>query len=322
VRLHLTRVRGGQQLELIGSVLVMHPTKVYVVGLGRMGLPIATNIRRGGFAVTGVDPRPEAEGWAGHADLRWRRTLVEGAAEADVVVSMLPSSDLTLEEGRAGLPLMRPGSSWIDMGSNGPQVAAAMAALADGTGVRLLEAPVGGGPAEAEHGRLQLYVGGDCDVLDASRDVLTLLADPGGIHYIGPAGHGYLAKLLANLLWFSQAVSTTEALLLAARAGLDLDRLHDAWRSSAIGGRFVDRDVTALLAGDYRMTFGLRGCVDELDLVEDLATESRSPFELSAVVARTYRDALTAFGEVDGELLVAKLLENRAGDVLHHHRRA
>ncbi len=279
------------------------------------------NLARAGFEVTGVDPRPSTRAAAEAAGMAWRPAFDESPAEMDLVISMLPSTAVTLEAARSLMATMPGGSTWLDMGSNPPALSEPMAELAMAAGIGLLEAPVGGGPTEAEQAALQLYVGGDADLVAALRPVLSALADPAKIHHIGPLGHGYLAKLLVNLVWFGQAVAVTEALLLGARAGLDLHRLNDALPSSAIGGAFVEHAVPALLRGDYLTTFGLAGCVDELDALVDLARRLESPFELSALVADTYRQTLQAFGPVDGELLPAALLERRAGLVLHERPR-
>jgi 3-hydroxyisobutyrate dehydrogenase len=289
-------------------------TSIHVsfAGLGRMGLPMCTNLVRHGFEVAGVDPDQGARLRAEAAGIRCAASLLSVAPDSDVVVSMLSSSELTLEVARAALPLMRAGATWIDMGSNDPALGEQLAALAAPPGVRVLEAPVGGGPVEAERGTLQLFVGGETSTLEAGRPVLAAMADPRRIHHVGRAGHGYLAKLLVNQLWFSQVVATTEALLLAARAGLDLSRLYDALSDSAVGGHFVDRDVAALLRGDYLATFGLGDCLEELEVVGRIAARLGTPYELSSVVLDTYRQALDTFGPVNGELLAAALLEQRA----------
>lgn len=282
---------------------------------------MSSNLARAGFQVTGVDPRPTTRGPAEAVGIAWRPGLADIPGDTDVVISMLPTTPVTLDVARSLLPTMPVGSTWVDMGSNPPALSEPMAELAIRAGIGLLEAPVGGGPAEAGLAALQLYVGGDADLVTTHRPVFAALADPAKIHHIGPLGHGYLAKLLVNLVWFGQAVAVTEALLLARQAGLDLHRLNDALPSSAIGGAFVDHAVPALLRGDYLTSFGVAGCVDELDALVEIAGRLESPFELSTLVADTYRQTLQAFGPVDGELLAAALLERRAGVVLHERSR-
>lgn len=82
------------------------------------------------------------------------------------------------------------------------------------------------------------------------------------------------------------------------------------------GSVFIDQHLDALLAGDYLGSFGTNRVVEELDTLTDLAGETGTPFELSSLVARMHRQALARFGPVDGELLAARLLEERAGTTL------
>jgi 3-hydroxyisobutyrate dehydrogenase len=297
----------------------MKPRRICFFGLGRMGLPMSANLARAGFEVTGVDPRPATRSAAHAAGLRWRSYLGEVPDGTKLAISMLPSTAVTLEVARSAIPAMPEGSTWVDMGSNPPALSEPLSELARSAGVDLLEAPVGGGPVEAARAGLQLFVGGDAELVAAHEPVFRALADPAKIHHVGPLGHGYLAKLLVNLVWFGQTVAVTEALLLAGRAGLDLTRVTGALPSSAVRGAYVDYAVPALLRGDYLTSYGLAGCVDELDALVELASRLDSPFELSTLVAETYRQALDVFGPVDGELMPAAFLERRAGLVLHEH---
>ena len=168
---------------------------------------------------------------------------------------------------------------------------------------------MGGGAAAAASGRLRFYAGGTA--VERARSLLEVL---GTVDHIGPGlGDGQTAKLLANLLWFGQVVAVTEALLLGQVLGLSPAVLRSQLASSAGGSVFIDEYLDRLLDGDYLETFGIDRCVEELDTLVSLARSAEVPFELSSTVARLHREALERFGVVDGELLGAKLLEERAG---------
>jgi 3-hydroxyisobutyrate dehydrogenase len=199
------------------------------------------------------------------------------------------------------------------MTSTDPAAGRELAAAGHGRGVRVLEAPVGGGVPAAVAGTLQLFVGGDAALLEQHRALLQVLADPARITHVGGTGAGYTAKLLVNLLWFGQAMATAEALLLGRRAGIDLDVLRGAFAGSAAASHFITDDLSALFAGDYLASFGLDRCCEELAAVTALARESRVPFELSEHVERIYRRALDRYGPADGELLPVAMLEEQAG---------
>jgi 3-hydroxyisobutyrate dehydrogenase-like beta-hydroxyacid dehydrogenase len=170
-------------------------------------------------------------------------------------------------------------------------------------------------PAATEE-RLRFFVGGAADHVAR---VEPLLAALGSIDHVGEwVGAGHAAKLLANLLWFGQVAAVAEVLLLGQSLGIEPVRLRDSLATSAGGSRFIDDYVDSLLEGDYLEHFGLDRVVEELEILEALAVDADVPFELSATVTRLHREALARFGAVDGELLVAKLLEERAGRTLRH----
>jgi 3-hydroxyisobutyrate dehydrogenase len=290
-----------------------------------MGLPMCANLVRAGYEVTAGDARAERESAVTGCGARWQGTTAGVAAEADVLITVLPGPAEVYQvmAGSGGaLAALPPAATWIDMTSSSPTMGQVLLAPAQARGISVLEAPVGGGVSEAEAGTLQLFVGGDSAVVERHRTVLEALADPRRITHIGGHGAGYLAKLLVNLLWFGQAIATAEALLLARRAGLDLDVLRQALASSAASSAFIRDHLGALLAGDYLTSFGLDRCCEELAAVTALGREHDVPFELSALVERIYQSALDRYGPADGELLAVALLEEQAGIRLRHGPRA
>jgi 3-hydroxyisobutyrate dehydrogenase len=281
-----------------------------------MGMPMCANLVQAGYTVTAGDVRPGRETEVTACGARWAGEAAEAAAGADVLITMLPGTQELTEVmlGPGGvLAVLPPEATWIDMTSTDPKAGRELAAAAHGRGVRVLEAPVGGGVPAAVAGTLQLFVGGDAVLLEQHRALLQVLADPARITHVGGTGTGYTAKLLVNLLWFGQAVATAEALLLGRRAGIDLDVLRSAFAGSAAASHFITHDLSALFQGDYLTSFGLDRCCEELAAVTALARENRMPFELSEHVERVYRLALDRYGPVDGELLAVAMLEEQAG---------
>jgi 3-hydroxyisobutyrate dehydrogenase len=130
---------------------------------------------------------------------------------------------------------------------------------------------------------------------------------------VGPAGSGYAVKLLVNMLWFGQAIAHGEALTLAARMGLDPETVRLAVQQSAAASRFGERDAPALLRGDDLTSFSLARCCEQLGAVLALGEALGVPLELGAQVAALHEQALAHFGDVNGELLAARLVAQRAG---------
>lgn len=276
-----------------------------------MGLPMCVRLAERGFAVSATDLRDELRSSVARAGARWASTAAEVAARSETLITMLPGpGEVSAIVGEA-LEALSPGSTWIDMSSATPATAAEIARTAAGTAVRILDAPVGGGPPQARDGRLLAFVGGHGDDLQAQREVLDTLAER--LLHVGPAGSGYAVKLLVNLLWFGQAVASAEALTLAIRAGLNPETVRLAVQESAAASRFMERDASALLAGDDLNSFSLARCHEELEGVLTLGLQLDVPLALAERVSELYQQALERYGDVDGELLGARLVAERAG---------
>ena len=283
---------------------------VGVIGVGRMGLPVCARLAGAGLRVVAADLEPEREQHVRAAGASWDADTERLARQAAVLITVLPGSSELVEAMGIALRTLQPGATWIDLTSAAPAAGAELVARAHGRGIECLDAPVGGGVEAAAAGALQLFVGGRREVIERHRAVLELL---GRVEHVGDHGAGYTTKLLVNLLWFGQAVAVGEALLLARRAGIDLEVLRSALGRSAAASEFVRGDLGALLGGDYLESFGIDRCCEELATVVALAGELAVPFDLSAAVERTYRAALARYGPIDGELLAVALLEERAG---------
>ncbi|HEV7742301.1 MAG TPA: NAD(P)-binding domain-containing protein [Pseudolysinimonas sp.] len=279
------------------------PLRVGVLGLGRMGRPIARRLSTE-FAVTTFDP---AHGGGSAAEV---------AATSDVLVTVLPGPPEARSALPALFPVMPAGSLWLDLTSNDPRVVDELVDAATGSGVRSAAAPMAGGPADAESGELRFFVAAALE----DRFTVGRILEPLGRPFEPDAGErpsdAHLVKLLANGLWFGQVVAVTEALLAGKKHGLDPELLRTLLAGSAAGSVFLDRDAPLLLAGDDMPEFGIDRVVEELDGLQAIAEQSGAPHSILSVVADLNRQALAEFGPVGGELLAARLLERRAGGEL------
>lgn len=284
-------------------------TRVGVVGAGRMGLPIIARLVRAGYSVTAADHDPRS---AARARLAGARTLPVSmvATTRDVLPGPQECRHALLDE--HALDALSPGSTWIDLTSNTPDAAAPVRARAYARHLSVLDAPMGGGPDDARAGRLQLYVGGAAAELTRHRPLLATFADPGRIDHVGAHGSGYLAKLLANVMWCGQALLTTEALLLADKVGVEPRRLRAAWTNGAARSAFLDHDALAFLDGDRMPVFGLDRLCAQIATVNALFEAHDVPSDLSRLVQAIHERALRLYGPVDGELLGCAYLQRQA----------
>ncbi|MFF1520512.1 NAD(P)-dependent oxidoreductase [Streptomyces sp. NPDC058305] len=288
---------------------------VCLIGVGRMGEHICSRLVRAGYRVRAYDVDPERRAAVLASEAQLAVSADHAAVGADVLLTVLPGpAEVTEAVNDQVLKALAPDATWIDMSSNTQTDAEPLRRRAASHGVSVLDAPMGGSPADAAAGRLRLFVGGEDAVLARHQPLLSAVATR--ITHVGGHGAGYTAKLLVNLLWFGQAVATAEVLLLAQRAGVDVNVMTETLALSPASSAFIRNDLPSLLVGDYLASFGLDHIHDQLAAVTTFAEQLGTPHSLAAAVRQVYEDALTRYGPVDGELLAVALLEEQAGMLL------
>jgi len=285
--------------------------RVGFIGLGRMGMPMCARLVECGHAATVFDLRPELESAAGRLGAQWAASAAAAVEDAHVVITMLPGAREVARVIDEVVSQMPPTSTWIDMSTASLPITIARATAAAPRGLRLLDAPVGGGPDAAREGRLIAFVGGTPADLDTQRGVLDSLADR--VIHVGAGGAGYTVKLLVNLLWCGQAIMSTEALALAQHAGVTPEALCEAVGHSAAASGFMTNDAAALLAGDDLSSYSLARICEQMATVLRLGADLAVPLELGTLVSDLHHRALAHYGDVDGELLGARLVAERTG---------
>ncbi len=275
-----------------------------------MGLPICARLAENGFAVVATDVRREAQAAVLDTGAEWVDGVAEVGERCHVAITVLPGPAAVTAVRDALIGALAPGSTWIDMSTATPGIAGEIAEVARRRRIRTLDAPMAGGPVQAREGRLVAFVGASLEDLDSQREVLAAVA--GAIVHVGAVGSGYAVKLLVNLLWFGQAIASAEVLALAVRAGLNPETVRQAAQQSAAASRFMEHDAPALMRGEDLTSFSLAGCVEELSNVLTLGSELGVPLALGERVSQLYAEALEHYGNIDGELLGARLVAERA----------
>ena len=204
---------------------------VGVIGLGKMGLPIARNLLERGFAVTGFrrSGSPELVVAGG----TFADSPAEVAAAADVLLSIVPDAAAVEEviRGPHGtLHGLRPGTIHIEMSTIDITRKAALRDVVRDAGGDLLDCPISGSPGMVAPRLATTFVSGDPDSVDAVRAVLDAISGPWA--WVGAFGAGASMKYVANLLIGIHTVAAAEAILLAGRLGLDLELVQQTLDSS------------------------------------------------------------------------------------------
>jgi 3-hydroxyisobutyrate dehydrogenase len=227
--------------------------RIAFLGLGRMGLGMATRLREAGHDLVVWNRTPGRAERLLDGGARSAPTPAEAAADADAVVAML-SDDVasrsvwTGADGvLAGGP--RPGTLAVECSTLSHDWVLELADAARGAGLRYLDAPVTGLPEAAAAGRLTLLVGAAAADLAAARPVLAPLADQ--IIHFGPVGAGTAYKLIVNLMGAVQIAGAAEGLALAERAGLDLDQVASALAGGQAASPQVVRNSRRMADADH-----------------------------------------------------------------------
>jgi 3-hydroxyisobutyrate dehydrogenase len=278
------------------------------IGLGNLGASCAACLVRGGFDVTVFDLNPSlAERLVADG-----ATLAPGvealAASVDHVVTCLPSPAVSERVLHQILPHMQPGATWIEMSTLGRDDVLALAEIAAGAGVRMLELPVTGGVHLAARGEITMLPGGDADLVELHRKALEAMGDR--IFHMGPLGSSSIIKVITNMLAFIHLKACGEALMLARRGGLDLGQAWQAIRASS-GNSFVHETEGALiLNGSYDIAFSVDLALKDLGFALDFGREFGVPLDLASITNQTYVAAKAAYGGDAQSPMIARLLED------------
>ncbi len=209
-------------------------TSIAFVGLGNMGLPMATNLVRAGYRVHGYDVHGASLAAAVERGVAAAESAAQAASRAEVVITMVPNSP-DVEAAYLGpggvLEGARAGALAIDMSTIDPATTRKVGARLAAAGVRMLDAPVSGGVPGAVAATLTIMVGGDAATVAEARPILAAMGR--NVVHVGPLGSGEVAKICNNLLAGVSMIATAEAFTLGIRAGVDPKILHDVIRTSS-----------------------------------------------------------------------------------------
>ncbi len=288
--------------------------RICFVGTGNMGNPMAANLIKAGYPVAVFDlVRDKAENLL-KLGASWATGPAAGAAAAEVVITSLPGPRQVREVmlGEAGiLAAVQPGTTVIDTSTSAVDLVRELEAAAGKRDVHFLEAPVTNAVDFAALGQLSIFVGGDKACYEKHLPIFKTLGEK--IFHVGVAGNGATIKLATNLLWFVSAAAIGEGLMLGAKAGIPLDTVWEAIKSSAGNSWVAEHDVSSIFAGHYDPSFSLELCCKDLTLINEVAQAQGHTLTMGSFVKKLFEEAMATYGAAAGELHVARLLEERAG---------
>ena len=237
----------------------MDSRKIAFLGLGVMGAPMAGHLARAGHTVT-VYNRTAAKAvqWVEKHGGKSAATPAAAAAGADIVLMCVGNDDdvRAVALGPDGaLAAMKRGTTLVDHTTASATVAREVHAAAMARGVRFLDAPVSGGQAGAENGKLTIMVGGDAEAFATAEPILAVYAR--AVTLMGDAGSGQLTKMVNQICIAGLVQALSEGISFAAKAGLDVERVLDVIGKGAAQSWQMDNRGKTMAADQFNFGFAV-----------------------------------------------------------------
>lgn len=279
-------------------------TSVGWIGVGAMGLPMCTNLVRGGVQVVAFDRMPERLALAAHAGVK-PATTVGGVAQAANVVFSMVFDDAALEgvvaELVEGPSAMTPGGVFIDMSTVSPDASSRVAQQLAQHGIRYLRAPVSGSVPLAQAATITVLASGERADYESVRSLLALLSREQ--RYVGTGEAARVVKLAINLMVATSTALIGEALALGERQGVSRDVMVDALNASIVGSRHYEARAASMKSRTYNSNGPVHLIAKDMGLATRIAQNCGLHLAFTETVQH-YLQQLLASGQGDTEVTV------------------
>ncbi|WP_372800637.1 3-hydroxyisobutyrate dehydrogenase [Paracoccus seriniphilus] len=263
--------------------------KIGFIGLGNMGAPMAANLAKAGHEVAGFDTAAPAPDGVRAVD-----SAAGAAADADVVISMLPNGQILRAVADQVIPAMREGAVFCDCSTVDVASARAVAEQALAAGLGALDAPVSGGIGGAQAGTLTFMVGGRQQDFDIVAPLLDIMGQKAVL--CGEAGAGQSAKICNNMILGVTMLATCEAFALADKLGLDRQKMFDVVSTSSGASWSINSYCPAPGVGpqspadnDYKPGFAAELMLKDLRLAQAAAEDVDADTPMGALATEQYK---------------------------------
>jgi 3-hydroxyisobutyrate dehydrogenase len=282
---------------------------VAFLGLGVMGYPMAGWLRRKGHEVTVYNrTRAKATRWSEEYGGRVAATPA-AAADADIVFSCVgddPDVRAVVLGTDGVLGAMRRGAIFVDHTTASAGVAREIAAAGRERGVHCFDAPVSGGQAGAEQGKLTVMVGGEPEPFAVVEPVIRCYAH--NVRLLGPTGSGQLTKMVNQIAIAGAVQGLSEALNFARRAGLDVAAVVDVIGKGAAQSWQMDNRWKTMSEGQFDFGFAVEWMRKDLRICLNEARFNGAELPVAALVDQFYADVVGMGGKRwDTSSLIARL---------------
>jgi 3-hydroxyisobutyrate dehydrogenase-like beta-hydroxyacid dehydrogenase len=272
----------------------METRKLAFLGLGVMGFPMAGHLARAGHPVTVYNrTASRAEKWLASmapAQKSSSAPTPAAAAAGASIVMMCVGNDEDVRAVALGpdgaVAAMQPGTILVDHTTASATVAREVHRAAAARGIGFLDAPVSGGQAGAENGKLTIMVGGDADTYAAAEPVLATYAK--AVTLMGGPGSGQLTKMVNQICIAGLVQALSEGINFAARAGLDVERVLDVIGKGAAQSWQMDNRGKTMAADQFNFGFAVDWMRKDLSMCLGEARTNGAALPVTALVDQFY----------------------------------
>jgi 3-hydroxyisobutyrate dehydrogenase len=287
--------------------------KIGFIGIGLMGKGMSLNLVKAGYPVTVWNRTESKTKPVVESGAMLAKSPKEVAEKSDVVISIVTGSDdvkevLLGEEG--AIHGAKKGDIFIDMSTISPIATLEIAEKLSEKGAEMLDAPVSGGVIGANNGTLSIMVGGKEQVFNTCKPILEKMGST--ITYIGGNGDGQVCKAVNQILVGVTMLGVAEALVFAAKAGVNVGKVHQAVAGGAAGSWQLSNNGARVLKGDMSPGFKIKDYLKDLGIIMETADVNKMPLPATSLVLQMFRHCQAENMLDNGTQAVVKAVEKLA----------
>jgi len=266
--------------------------KLAFLGLGVMGYPMAGHLQKAGHSVTVYNRNAEKSAkWVATYGGTSAATPREAAQGADVVMMCVGNDNdvrSVIYGDDGALAGLAAGAVLVDHTTASADVAREVYAAATKAGKHFIDAPVSGGQAGAENGKLTIMCGGDQAAFDRVKDVLALYAK--AVTLMGASGAGQLTKMVNQICIAGLVQALAEGLAFAQKAGIDARLVLDVISKGAAQSWQMENRGTTMVDGKFDFGFAVDWMRKDLGICLEEAKRNGARLPVTALVDQFYAD--------------------------------
>ena len=267
-------------------------SKVAFIGLGVMGFPMAGHLANAGHSVTVYNRTAEkAQQWQDTYKGNTAATPADAAEDAEFIFTCVGNDDdlreVTIGDNGAFQPV-KPRAVFIDHTTTSAIVAKEISAIATEKGFEFLDAPVSGGQAGAENGKLTVMTGGDESAFEKAKPIIESFA--ASIKLLGPSGYGQLTKMVNQVCIAGLVQALSEGIHFAKRAGLDVEKVIDVISKGAAQSWQMENRYNTMMNNEFEFGFAVDWMRKDLGIAMEEAGKNGATLPITKIVDNYYAE--------------------------------